>query len=115
MLRIQQGKADAERYEKEKPREFSMTLNHRLFDERAKAGDYLNMQMANLGYETGDIVPAGTYAGLQVFLKRGMFHTVLLCLKGEGSYQADAGDSALGNITRLENLAEKIPFYLKDR
>lgn len=26
----------------------------------------------------------------------------------------DAGESALGNITRLENLAEKIPQYLKD-
>ena len=32
----------------------------------------------------------------------------------EGSYQVDAGESALGNITRLENLAEKIPQYLKD-
>ena len=26
----------------------------------------------------------------------------------------DAGESARGNITRLENLAEKIPQYLKD-
>ena len=47
-------------------------------------------------------------------LKRGAFQDVLLCLKGEGSYQVDAGESALGNITRLENLAEKIPQYLKD-
>ena len=96
------------------PQEFSITLNHRLFDERTKAGEYLKMQMANLGHEAGDTVSAGTYAGLQVMLKRGAFQDVLLCLKGEGSYQVDAGESALGNITRLENLAEKIPQSLKD-
>ena len=81
------------------PQEFSITLNHRLFDERTKAGEYLKMQMANLGHEAGDTVSAGTYAGLQVMLKRGAFQDVLLCLKGEGSYQVDAGESALGNIT----------------
>ncbi len=112
--RIEQRRVDAGRFQKEKPQEFSITLNHRLFDERAKAGEYLKMQMANLGHETGDTVSAGTYAGLQVLLKRGAFHDVLLCLKGEGSYQVDAGESALGNITRLENLAEKIPQYLED-
>lgn len=112
--RIEHRKADAELYQKEKPQEFSITLNHRLFDERTKAGEYLKMQMANLGHEAGDTVSAGTYAGLQVMLKRGAFQDVLLCLKGEGGYQVDAGESALGNITRLENLAEKIPQYLKD-
>ncbi len=112
--RIEQRKVDAGRFQKEKPQEFSITLNHRLFDERTKAGEYLKLQMANLGHETGDTVSAGTYAGLQVLLKRGAFHDVLLCLKGEGGYQVDAGESALGNITRLENLAEKIPQYLED-
>lgn len=112
--RIEHRKADAELYQKEVLHEFSITLNHRLFDERTKAGEYLKMQMANLGHEAGDTVSAGTYAGLQVMLKRGAFQDVLLCLKGEGSYQVDAGESALGNITRLENLAEKIPQYLKD-
>ena len=69
--------------------------------------------MAALGHEAGDALSAGTYAGFQVVLNRGALQNVLLCLKGEGSYQVDAGDSALGNITRLENLAEKIPQYLK--
>lgn len=112
--RIEHRKADAELYQKEKPQEFSVTLNHRLFDERTKAGEYLKMQMANLGHAVGDVVSAGTYAGLQVMLKRGVFHTIFLCLKGEGSYQVEVGESALGNITRMENLAEKIPQYLKD-
>ena len=85
--RIEHRKADAELYQKEVPQEFSITLNHRLFDERTKAGEYLKMQMANLGHEAGDTVSAGTYAGLQVMLKRGAFQDVLLCLKGEGSYQ----------------------------
>lgn len=101
-------------YAREKPHEFSITLNHRMFDERAKAGEYLKMQMAALGHEDGDILSAGTYAGFQVLLKRGPLFNVLLCLKGEGSYQTDAGDSALGNITRLENLAEKVPSCLSD-
>ena len=107
-------KADAAMYAREKPHEFSITLNHRMFDERAKAGEYLKMQMAALGHEDGDILSAGTYAGFQVLLKRGPLFNVLLCLKGEGSYQTDAGDSALGNITRLENLAEKVPSCLSD-
>lgn len=105
---VRQQKADAALYAKEKPCEFSVTLNHRLFDERTKAGEYLKIQMAALGHEDGDILSAGTYAGFQVLLKRGTFQNVRLCLKGECSYQTDAGDSALGNITRLENLAEKI-------
>ena len=112
--RIEHRKADAELYQKEKPQEFSITLNHRLFDERTKAGEYLKMQMANLGHEAGDTVSAGIYAGLQVLLKRGAYQNVLLCLRGQGSYQVEAGESALGNITRLENLAEKIPLYLED-
>lgn len=107
-------KADAGRYQKEKPQEFSITLNHRLFEERTKAGEYLKMQMSKLGHETGDTISAGTYAGLQVMLKRGVFHDILFCLKGEGNYQVDAGESALGNITRIENLAEKIPQYLEE-
>lgn len=111
---MEQQKADAALYTREKPPEFSITLNHRLFDERTKAGEYLKIQMTGLGYETGEAVPVGTYAGFQVFLKRETLQDVLLCLKGEGSYQVIAGDSALGNITRLENLAEKIPQYLKD-
>lgn len=111
---IEQRRADEALYAREKPREFSITLNRRVFDERTKAGEYLKMQMAGLGHETGDTLSAGTYAGFQVLLKRGTLQDVLLCLKGKGSYQVDAGDSALGNITRLENLAEKIPQYLKE-
>lgn len=107
-------KADAALYARDKPQEFSITLNHRLFNERVKAGEYLNMQTAALGYEAGDTLSAGTYAGFQVILKRGAFQNVFLCLKGEGSYQVEAGDSALGNITRIENLAEKVPRYLED-
>lgn len=114
MERIGHRSTDVELYQKEKPQEFSITLNHRLFDERTKAGEYLKMQMENLGHETGDTVSAGTYAGLQVMLKRGAFHNVLLCLTGKGNYQVEAGESALGNITRLENLAEKIPLYLEE-
>ena len=37
--RIEHRKADAELYQKEVPQEFSITLNHRLFDERTKAGE----------------------------------------------------------------------------
>lgn len=112
--RVEQIKVDAELYQKEKSQEFSITLNHRLFDERPKAGEYLKLQMANLGHEAGDAISVGTYAGLQVMLKRGVFQNMLLSLRGQGSYQVEAGESALGNITRLENLAEKIPLYLEE-
>lgn len=111
---LSQRKKDAERFTKERPQEFSITLNHRLFDERVRAGEYLKMLMVNLGHETGDTLSVGIYGGFQVLLKRGAFQNVLLCLKGERNYQMDAGDSALGNITRLENMAEKIPVCLEE-
>lgn len=111
---ISQRGADAALYGKEKPQDFAITLNHRLFDERTKAGEYLKMQMASLGHEVGEVLSVGIYAGFQVLLKRGALLNVMLCLKGEGSYQVEAGDSALGNITRLENLADKIPQYWKE-
>lgn len=110
---IERRKADAAQFEKEKPQEFSITLNHRLFDERTKAGVYLKMQMSSLGREPEDSLSAGMYAGFQVLLKRGSCGEVKICLRGQGSYQIDAGDSALGNITRLENLAEKIATELE--
>lgn len=111
---LRRRKADAALYAKEKPGDFAITLNHRLFDERAKAGEYLKMQLTAMEHEPGEVLSVGTYAGFQVLLKRGAFLDALLCLKGEDSYQVEAGDSALGNITRLENLAEKIPQYMED-
>ncbi|HBA50412.1 MAG TPA: hypothetical protein DCZ91_21970, partial [Lachnospiraceae bacterium] len=51
---IRQRGADAALYGKEKPEDFAITLNHRLFDERTKAGEYLKMQMASLGHEAGE-------------------------------------------------------------
>ena len=111
---INQQGADVALYMKEKTYDFAIILNHRMFNERTKAGEYLKMQIAALGHEIGDILSAGTYAGFQVILKREEYQNVLLCLKGKGNYQVDAGDSVLGNITRLEKLAEKIPKYLKD-
>lgn len=104
---------DVKRYEEQKPKEFSMTLSHRLFEERAKAGEYLALQMKTLGHGSGDTLSIGTYAGFSLLLKRGIFQGVLLCLKGEGMYQVDAGESALGNITRVENLARKLGEYLE--
>ncbi len=110
--KIQAYEQDVKQYGEQKPEEFTITLNHRLFEERTKAGEYLALQMGALGQETGDTLVAGTYAGFSLLLKRGAFQGVLLCLQGEGTYQTDTGESALGNITRVENLAKSLVHYL---
>lgn len=114
MNRIEKAKMDVELFKREKPASFSMILNHRTFEERVAAGEYLKMMLPKLGGNAGDILQLGSYAGFQLFAERDTaFKKVWLCIQGEGKYSVEAGDSAIGNITRLENLADRIESEMK--
>ncbi len=112
--RIACAQADMEQYQKEKPSDFSIVLNRRMFDERAQAGEYLKILMVNLGKEVGDCLSVGFYAGFEIILKRSGFQGSELCLKAQGCYQTTAGEAATGNIIRIEKLAERLPAYIQE-
>lgn len=100
--------ADLEAYRQNKPAEFQMVVDGRVHDERTKAAEHFMVRARKLGRQTGDTLDMGSYAGFSVSLHRGMMSTVRIVLDGQRSYATDMGESALGNITRIENLAEHI-------
>lgn len=108
---LERQEKDTQTYESRKSAEFSITLNNRPFEERSKAGEYLKLLLQTLGREEGSILKLGDYAGFSVSAKREYGQGISLYLEGRSRYSIDAGDSAIGNITRLENLAGKIESY----
>ena len=105
--------ADLETYRKYKPAEFQMLIDGRTHDERTKAAEHFMVRSRKLGRQTGDTLDMGSYAGFSVSLQRGMMSSIRIVLDGQRSYATDMGESALGNITRIENLAEHIAGDLK--
>lgn len=99
--------ADLETYRKNKPAEFQMVIDGRIHDERMTAEHFM-VCARKLGRQTGDTLDMGSYAGFSVSLQRGMMSSVRIVLDGQRSYSTDMGESALGNITRIENLADHI-------
>lgn len=106
---IAKNAADIDTFEKNNPAEFSMIVDGRTHDERVKAVEHLKVVARKLGREIGDTLIAGSYAGLAVSLYRGRNGSVSIHLNGKNYYTTDMGDSELGNITRLENLTQRIP------
>lgn len=105
---LDKQKADAQTYGKEKTDEFAIRLNGRLFDKRPPAGEYLKLMLQTLGREDGERLVLGSYAGFVLAAVREPGQGISLYLEGQDSYSVDVGESAMGNITRLENLAAGI-------
>lgn len=106
-LLAQKAEEDYLSYKKNKQEGFYITINHRTFEERKEAGEYLQRLILTFeGKEEG--VSVGSYAGLQIKVKRRPFEDWQISLVGKGKYSAYLGDSAVGNMKRLENLADSI-------
>ncbi|MEG0944671.1 MAG: DEAD/DEAH box helicase family protein, partial [Angelakisella sp.] len=106
--KIEKTTADLETYTKNKPAEFVMTLGGRTHSERTKAAEHLAVLSRKLGRENGASLDVGSYGGLAVSLVRTWDSSISLMLSGKMQYRTEMGDSELGNITRIENLAERI-------
>lgn len=100
--------ADLADYTGNKPSEFQMTIDGRLHDERTKAAEHFMVRSRKLGRNTGDTLDMGSYAGFPIRLLRRMGDGVEIQLCGKCTYTTDLGESELGNITRIENRAERI-------
>jgi N12 class adenine-specific DNA methylase/adenine-specific DNA methylase/superfamily II DNA/RNA helicase len=106
---------DLETYRANKPEEFRMVVGGREYTERAKAAEHFLICTRRLGVETGASMEVGSYAGFSVRLVRKFRDDVEIQLCGKGVYQADCGESELGNITRIVNLAERLTERLEDQ
>jgi hypothetical protein len=56
--------------------------------------------------------PIGSYRGLDLCVERNNMSEINLKLVGRMGYTTPIGDSAIGCITRIENLAERLPGLL---
>lgn len=106
---------DLETYRANKPEEFRMVVGGREYTERAKAAEHFLICTRRLGVETGASMEVGSYAGFSVRLVRKFRDDVEIQLCGKGVYQADCGESELGNITRIVNLVERLTERLEDQ
>jgi hypothetical protein len=84
---------------------FSITLMNQTYEKRADAGEKL-AKLAEL-VPLGEAMKVGEYRGFTLRIRRPeMLSPPKLEIEGEGVYAAELGASALGNISRLENLAK---------
>jgi len=99
---------DMQTYEQHRPSDeggFSITLMGSTYDKRVDAGEKLT-RLAEL-VPLGEVMKVGEYCGFTLRIRRPeMMSPPKLEIEGEGTYMAELGESVLGNITRIENLAK---------
>ncbi len=100
---------DIASYRENKMKEFRMEIDGRVYEERTKAAEHLMVCGRRIkGGNTGDSLDVGLYAGFCIRLVRTDWDSMSIQLCGKRNYSTDYGESGLGNITRIENLAEHI-------
>ena len=95
-------------YEKNKPMDFEIKIGKKQYMDRSEASEHFTILKNRLGYELGDPISIGEYAGFRISLIRSIGEQIEIQLSGEANYITEAGVSSLGNITRIEHLAERI-------
>lgn len=106
--KLEQYEADWKLAEPHRLEEFSITLNGTVYAERPQAGEVL-LLLSKVTELEHQAVKVGQFKGFDILLSRPGFEHVNLHLRGTTTYTLELGDSALGNMSRLENLLEKIP------
>lgn len=95
--------------------DFSIVLNGKRYTERSEAGEAFGLlyRMIKEGAkDDSEEFEIGAYRSFPLYLSVG--YVSRLVLKYNHHYATEVGTSALGAITRIENLAERIPGYLKE-
>ena len=96
--------------------DFQIELDGRVYTERSKAGDAMALLMNLYQGETVRNITAeskriGSICGLAIYLnstRQFEINTMNILIKGHGAYTIYAGDSGMGNITRIENLVNSL-------
>ncbi|MGV8149453.1 MAG: helicase-related protein [Alkaliphilus sp.] len=98
---------DVEIRDMNKQNDFKIMLNGLFFEEREKAGTYIQVLMSNL--ETGKEINIGKFNGFDLLIKKDYFmnqHNFIL--KGNMKHTVEVGASPHGNMVRLENLLQNL-------
>lgn len=95
--------------------DFSIVLNGKRYTERSEAGEAFGLLYRTIkegAKDDSEEFEIGAYRSFPLYLSVG--YVSRLVLKYNHHYATEVGTSALGAITRIENLAERIPGYLKE-
>ncbi|MNW42286.1 hypothetical protein D3C74_194520 [compost metagenome] len=105
--KLEKYQADWKLVEQHQHQEFSVTLDGTVFTERPQAGEVL-LLLSKVTELEHQAIKVGQFKDFDILLSRPGFEHVNLHLRGTATYTVELGDSVLGNISRLENLLEKI-------
>ena len=97
-------------------KDFSIVLDGKHYTERPAAGEAFALlyRMISEGRGKDEYeFEIGSYRGFSLFVNFNPFEGDII-LRGALLYGTDIGNSGQGTITRIENLAERIPNYLED-
>lgn len=97
-------------------KDFSIVLDGKHYTERPAAGEAFALlyRMISEGRGKDEYeFEIGSYRGFSLFVNFNPFERDII-LRGALLYGTDIGNSGQGTITRIENLAERIPNYLED-
>lgn len=95
--------------------DFSIVLDGKRYTERSEAGEAFGLlyHMIKEGAkDDSEEFEIGAYRSFPLYLSVG--YVSRLVLRYNHHYTTEVGTSALGAITRIEHLAERIPGYLKE-
>lgn len=114
--RIEGYKADIGTAERTAPPDkdaFAMTVSEQGFMDKAKAGEAILAATKKLTSPTA--VPLGSYRGFPTELSfDAVSRNFHLTLVGSLKHDVELGGDALGNITRIDNVLERLPSKLND-
>ena len=113
---IEQISQDIALLEQSKGKEFSIMLDGKQYTERPAAGDAFALLYRTISenHTKDDFeFEIGSYRGFRLWLNLHPLSRGII-LRGTSRYSTDIGSSGQGTITRIENLAERIPSYLVD-
>lgn len=87
--------------------DFHITINGKLFDEREKAGIFIQSLIAKVEEDDDAEIHIGQFKGFDLLLQTNKFFGQhKLILHGNLKHAVDFGDSPHGNMVRLENILE---------
>ncbi|MBC8560781.1 GNAT family N-acetyltransferase [Clostridiaceae bacterium NSJ-33] len=110
---IMEISADVDSLKQTEGKDFSIVLEGKTYDERGKAGELLLLYVRMLKDSKDKERLIGEYRGFTLSVYKDTWFFPHIQIAGEHKYCCDLGETAIGTISRLENLTERIPQYLK--
>lgn len=110
---IKEIAADVGMLKKTEGKGFSVILEGKRYDKRAEAGKKLLTYAGPLKGLEEETRRVGEYRDFTLSIYKTEW-LMELCLDGNHSYTCGVSETAIGTVSRLENLAEQIPRYLDD-